>query len=143
MTTLPTDRQGLEVLDPETCLKLLDLSPVGRIAFVDAGEPVILPVNHVRIGHGIAFRSAPGATLNAAQRRATMAFEVDGYDETTRTGWSVLVRGTADLETDDDQVAILEDQDLHPWADTTERPNWVRLHASEISGRRIPDRHAE
>lgn len=142
MTTLPTDRQGLEVLDAETCLQLLDLSPVGRIAFVDAGEPVILPVNHVRIGHGIAFRSAPGSTLNAAQRRATMAFEVDGYDQETRTGWSVLVRGTADLETDDDQVALLEEHDLHPWADTTERANWVRLHASEISGRRIPDRHA-
>ncbi len=142
MTPQPTDRQGLEVLDPDTCLRLLDLSPVGRIAFISAGEPVILPVNHVRDGRGVAFRTASGLTLHAATVRTSMAFEVDGYDEATRTGWSVLLRGTCDLVDDADEIARLEGQDLHPWADSVERPHWIRLHASEMSGRRIPDRHA-
>lgn len=134
-----TDRQGLEVLDPETCLHLLDLSPVGRVAFVSAGEPVVLPVNHVRLGRRVYFRTASGITLDAAIQRATMAFEVDGYDEETRSGWSVLVRGDGDLEEDDEVLAELAECDLHPWADTVERPTWVRVLAMEVSGRRIPD----
>jgi nitroimidazol reductase NimA-like FMN-containing flavoprotein (pyridoxamine 5'-phosphate oxidase superfamily) len=141
-TPMPTDWQGLEVLDTATCMRLLDLSPVGRIAFVHAGEPVILPVNHVRVGMGVAFRTASGSTLDAAQRRAPMAFEVDGYDEGTRTGFSVLVRGTSDLELSDEEVARLEEIDVHPWADSHPRSNWIRIHPSDISGRRIPDRHA-
>lgn len=143
MPTRPTDRQGLEVLDPDTCLKLLDLSPVGRIAFISAGEPVILPVNHVRDGLGVAFRTTSGLTMHAATVRASMAFEVDGYDEETRTGWSVLLRGRCDLVDDDEAIARLDALDLHPWADDVERPHWVRLGAAELSGRRIPDRHAE
>lgn len=143
MPTRPTDRQGLEVLDPDTCLQLLDLSPVGRIAFISAGEPVILPVNHVRDGLGVAFRTTSGLTMHAATVRASMAFEVDGYDEETRTGWSVLLRGRCDLVDDDEAIARLDALDLHPWADDVERPHWVRLGAAELSGRRIPDRHAE
>ena len=142
MNSRPTDRQGLEVLDPDTCIRLLDLSPVGRIAFISAGEPVILPVNHVRDGHGVAFRTASGLTLHAATVRSSMAFEVDGYDEETRTGWSVLLRGQCDLVDDEAEIARLEAEDLHPWADSVERPHWIRLRANEISGRRIPDRHA-
>jgi nitroimidazol reductase NimA-like FMN-containing flavoprotein (pyridoxamine 5'-phosphate oxidase superfamily) len=138
-TPRPTDRQGLEVLDPSTCLHLLDLSPVGRVAFVQAGDPVVLPVNHVRIGRRIFFRTASGITLDAAVARATMAFEVDGYDEETRTGWSVLARGEGDLEEDEEVLAELAARDLHPWADEVERPTWVRVLAMEISGRRIPD----
>lgn len=139
MDTRPVDRQGLEVLAPSDCLRLLDLSPVGRVGFVAAGEPVILPVNHLRRGRSVVFRTASGLTLDAASRGAAMAFEVDGYDEATRTGWSVLLRGMSDLEVDRDTIARLEQQDLHPWADGVDRPHWVRVRASELSGRRIPD----
>ncbi len=138
-TPRPADRQGLEVLDADTCLHLVDLSPVGRVAFVQAGDPIVLPVNHVRIGRRVCFRTASGLTLDAASRRASMAFEVDGYDEATRTGWSVLLRGTSDLEDDEQVLAALADADLHPWADGVDRPHWVVVHPDEISGRRIPD----
>lgn len=140
---LPTDWQGLEVLDNATCMRLLDLTPVGRVAYVIAGEPVIWPVNHVRVGLGVAFRTATGTTLEAAQRRATMAFQVDGYDDETRTGYSVLVRGRSDVEVDEEELARLEGLQLQPWADEQARDNWVRIHPSEISGRRIPDRRPD
>ncbi len=139
MDTVSRDRQGLEVLDPDTCRRLLDLSPVGRVGYVHAGEPMVLPVNHVRDGHGIVFRTATGSTLDAASRREPMAFEVDGYDEVTMTGWSVLVRGRSDLVTDDDEVERLEAMDLHPWASDVDRPNWVRIGGTTISGRRISE----
>ena len=32
------DHQGMEVLSPEECWELIKGVPVGRIAFVDAGE---------------------------------------------------------------------------------------------------------
>ncbi|MBY5161966.1 pyridoxamine 5'-phosphate oxidase family protein [Salsipaludibacter albus] len=133
------DRQGLVVLDPDTCRRLLDLSPVGRVAYVHAGEPMILPVNHLRDGHGVVFRSATGSTLDAASRREPMAFEVDGYDEKTMTGWSVLVRGRSDLVTDPDEVERLAARDLHPWADGVDRPTWVRIGGTTVTGRRIAE----
>lgn len=133
----PVDRQGLEVLDFQTCLDLIADTPVGRIAFVHAGEPVILPVNHVLDGRHVAFLTAPGAMFEAASRRAAMAFEVDSYDPDDRSGWSVVVRGIADLETDDERTARLESLGLHPWADAIERTHWVRIDADEITGRRI------
>lgn len=137
MTTDRRDRQGLEVLDDDTCLRLLDESPVGRVAYVAAGEPVILPVNHVRIGRRVFFRTTTGTTLDAAMVRATMAFEVDGYDEQSRTGWSVLLRGAGDIEEDPDVLAELRARRLHPWADGVDRPTWVRILGLEVSGRRI------
>lgn len=142
MTTLATDNEGLEVLTPEQCYELLDMSPVGRIAFMAAGAPMILPVNHSVDGRTIAFRINSGATYDTAIMRRDVAFEVDGYDEATRTGWSVLVRGTADLEEDPVVLTRLSELDLHPWADTADRPEWVRIHPNEVTGRRIPDRHA-
>lgn len=135
----PVDREGLEVLANERCLELIDLAPVGRIAFVSSGEPHILPVNHIRIDSRVHFRSASGLTLLAATRQAMMAFEVDGYDEATRTGWSVLVRGSSQFEDDEQVLAELEARDLHPWADQIERRHWVTITTEELSGRRIPD----
>lgn len=135
----PVDRQGLEVLDEATCLRLVDLSPVGRIGFTSSGEVLILPVNHLRLGRRVHFRTASGLTLYAAKRRAPMSFEVDGYDEATRTGWSVLVKGVAGFEQDPAVLAELEAQDLHPWANRVERRHWVTITPEELSGRRIPD----
>lgn len=136
-TTLPTDRQGLEVLDHFTCMLLVGHAPVGRVAFMHAGEPLVLPVNHLREGRTVVFRTASGATLDAAIDRRTVAFEVDDYDTHHRTGWSVVLRGSMDIVDDEDEIARLEERDLHPWADAVERPHWVRVRPTEISGRRI------
>lgn len=134
----PVDRQGLEVLDDERCLELIDLTPVGRVAFVSSGEPHILPVNHVLQVGRVHFRSGTGLTLLAATRQAMMAFEVDGHDEATRTGWSVLVRGKSHFEQDEQVLGELEALSLHPWADQVERRHWVTIMIEELSGRRIP-----
>jgi nitroimidazol reductase NimA-like FMN-containing flavoprotein (pyridoxamine 5'-phosphate oxidase superfamily) len=134
----PVDHQGLEVLDDRRCLELIESTPVGRVAFVSSGEPHILPVNHVLLRGRVHFRSATGLTLLAATRHAMMAFEVDGHDEATRTGWSVLVRGTSHFEQDEHVLGELAAQDLHPWADQVERRHWVTITIEELSGRRIP-----
>ena len=128
------DHQGLEVLDADTCWDLVARTPVGRIAFVEAGEPMILPVNHAVVGHRVVFRTFRGSLLHEALLRQPVAFQVDGFDPAVRTGWSVLVRGVADLV---DDVEALGDVELHPWADTVARDDWVQVQAEEVSGRRI------
>jgi nitroimidazol reductase NimA-like FMN-containing flavoprotein (pyridoxamine 5'-phosphate oxidase superfamily) len=129
-----TDHQGLEVLDVAECWERLAATPVGRVAFVERGEPTILPVNHAVVGHRIVFRTARGSLLHEALMREPVAFQVDGYDTATRTGWSVLARGVADLAADPDALA---DLGLRPWADAVDRDDWVEVTVEEVSGRRV------
>jgi nitroimidazol reductase NimA-like FMN-containing flavoprotein (pyridoxamine 5'-phosphate oxidase superfamily) len=128
------DHQGLEVLSTDECWDLVRETPVGRIAFVESGLPTILPVNHGLLGHRVVIRTAGGALLNEALLNKPVAFEVDGFDEAARTGWSVLVRGMAEpLRTDVD----LDELGLDAWADAISRDDAVVLMVEEISGRRI------
>lgn len=128
------DHQGLEVIAPEECWQLLADTPVGRVAFNEAGEPMVLPVNHAVVGHRIVFRTLRGSLLHEALMAEPVAFQVDDFDVVERTGWSVLVRGIADLAEDPQALEALE---LHPWADTVERNDWVQIRADEVTGRRI------
>lgn len=137
MRTIATDRHGLEVLDYDTCLALVASQPVGRVGFVAAGVPVVLPVNHVVDRAVIAFRTAPGSKLDLAVMERPVAFEADHYDAADRSGWSVVVRGVARAVDDDATLARLEAHDLVPWADARERPHWVAVRADEVTGRRI------
>lgn len=142
MTTARTsgpavDHGGLEVLSLERCLELLHSVAVGRIAFLSAGGPVILPVNHAVEGRTVVFRTAVGSKLDAAVRAAVVAFEADDYDPAGRTGWSVLVRGVADVVLDRHEIERLEDLGLEAWADGIARDHWIRVRPDEISGRRI------
>ena len=84
----------MEELDEDECRKLLAERHLGRLAFVDFGGPVIFPVNYVFDQDLVIFRTDPGSKLDAATERESVAFEVDATDEATRTGWSVVVRGT-------------------------------------------------
>lgn len=129
------DRHGLEILSMRQCLDLVRQSPVGRVAFMAEGAPVVLPVNHMVVGNQIVFRSALGHTLDAAERHRPVAFEVDDFDTETRSGWSVVVRGR--IETIDEELtaASLEEQGLDSWAPDVS--DWVRIVADEITGRRL------
>ncbi len=137
MTRTTTDRLGLEVLSPDECWQLVADADVGRIAFVDAGEPVILPVTHGVHGHQIVFRSGSGTKLSAAQMDQPLAFEVDGWDVETKQGWSVLVRGIGETVYDDDQVVELDALGVEPWLDAAVAGTWVRIRVEEITGRRL------
>ena len=133
--TTVRDHQGLEVLPIEECWARIAGEVVGRLAFVQAGEPVVLPVNHAVRGHRIVLRTAHGSILDEALDERPVAFEVDGFDIGAREGWSVLVRGVAHV-LDDDAV----DPSLDAWADTIERDVWVEILAEEVTGRRITPR---
>jgi uncharacterized protein len=138
-TPLGSDRRGLEIVDFDTCLSRLAAQPVGRVAMAERGELVILPVNHLVVGLTIGFRTAPGTKLAQAVDGKPVGLEVDAFDARSRAGWSVLVKGTARVATEE-EAQRLEGAADPAWvagADT-----WVVIDASEIAGRELSSTNA-
>jgi nitroimidazol reductase NimA-like FMN-containing flavoprotein (pyridoxamine 5'-phosphate oxidase superfamily) len=127
----------------EECLALLAETSVGRLAFVDGDWPVILPVNYALDGETIVFRTDPGLKLANVPLR-NVAFEIDGVDPDTGTGWSVLVRGhTFEITRAIDRRSTVRlELPLHPFA-PGEKVHWIQIEADEISGRRLVRAHPE
>ncbi len=138
MSRYPADHAGLEILPFDECLQLLTTVPVGRVSFFADGEIVVLPVNYVVDGQDPVFLTARGSKLSTAEGQGVVAFEADAYDEETRSGWSVLVNGRAHAVYDDAEIRCLDSLGLRPWADAVDRPFWIRIRPSSVSGRRTP-----
>jgi uncharacterized protein len=134
----PIDHAGLEILPFGECLRLLASVPVGRIGFLADGELAVMPVNHVVDGQDVIFRTAYGSKLSAAGEDAVAAFEADHYDEQTRSGWSVLVTGRMEVVLDEAEIQRLSRLGLHPWVTAVQRPFWIRIRPTSVSGRQTP-----
>jgi nitroimidazol reductase NimA-like FMN-containing flavoprotein (pyridoxamine 5'-phosphate oxidase superfamily) len=134
----------LHDLPREECLRLLAENGVGRLA-VNGGSqaPVIRPVNYAfdEPSQSVVFRTAPGSKFYALLRRGTAAFEVDGFDGDARTGWSVIIVGSAEEVTNPADLRRLDGLGLSHWA-PGEKPHWARIRAWTVSGRRIEARAA-
>jgi nitroimidazol reductase NimA-like FMN-containing flavoprotein (pyridoxamine 5'-phosphate oxidase superfamily) len=138
MAKYPVDHAGLEILPFDSCLQLLATIPVGRVSFLADGEIVVLPVNHVMDGQNPVFQTARGSKLSAAEGQNVVAFEADEYDDRTRSGWSVLVTGRAHAIYEDAEIRRLNRLGLHPWVTAADRPFWIRILPTSVSGRQTP-----
>ncbi len=138
MSRYPTDHAGLEILPFDVCLDLLAAVPVGRVSFLADGEIIVLPVNHVVDGQDPVFRTAHGSKLSAAEGHDLVAFEADGYDARTNSGWSVLVNGRAQAIYDEAEIQRLNRLSLRPWVTAVERPFWIRIRPTSVTGRQTP-----
>lgn len=134
-TIADVSNYGLKILDRDECAALLGTQRIGRVGLATP-EPLVLPVEYALLDGDVVFRTAPGEKLIAAVMGRTVAFEIDEYDVTARTGWSVVVVGTAEEIVDREELTRVEALGLHPWAGEL-RDRYVRIHAEEISGRRI------
>ena len=123
-------------LTKQECFRLLADQRLGRVVLVDDLGPLALPVNYLVDQHTVLFRSDQGTKLEVASRGARVAFEVDGADEATRTGWSVLVRGEAVEVTDPAELARVRRLPLSPWAPGA-KARYVRILPTALTGRRI------
>jgi uncharacterized protein len=126
----------IEELAQDECRKLLAERHLGRLALVDDRGPVIFPVNYVLDRDAPVFRTDPGTKLDSAGETAPVAFEVDAADEATRTGWSVVVRGTLAEVSDPGDLERLRALPLYPWA-PGEKTRYMRVRPASVSGRRI------
>lgn len=137
LSGLGVDHAGLEILELDECHRLLEATPIGRIAFVDHGEPMILPIAFGMRGESVVFATDSGSKMEAAVMSRPVAIEIDGWDVDLRTGWSVVVRGTAML-VDEAESRELDRSSVRPWVRPQEPKQWVRVLPSEVTGRRIP-----
>lgn len=82
------DGDGIAALSAEECRARLAAHPVhiGRVAFVDDGYPVVLPVNHRLLDGAVVFRTGLGSRLDAALRGAAVSFQVDRDQGRARDG---------------------------------------------------------
>jgi nitroimidazol reductase NimA-like FMN-containing flavoprotein (pyridoxamine 5'-phosphate oxidase superfamily) len=134
---MEVDRNGLEVLRREACLRLLDRATLGRVAVTSAALPTVLPVNFRLAGDRIVFRTGEGTKLAAATRNAVVAFEVDGIDPVDHTGWSVVVTGMARPIVEADDLDALDRLGIPRWASGPDG-HLVEISLEMVSGRRIP-----
>jgi nitroimidazol reductase NimA-like FMN-containing flavoprotein (pyridoxamine 5'-phosphate oxidase superfamily) len=137
-----TGRPRLTELDREECLRLISPGGVGRIAFTTPTGPMILPVNYLIDQGNVLIRTAFGGPMDENLRTGVpgaefkVAFEVDRLDETTKEGWSVLIRGGVHHLTAEAERAAAAAAGLESWAGG-ERELYLTITPIEISGRRI------
>jgi nitroimidazol reductase NimA-like FMN-containing flavoprotein (pyridoxamine 5'-phosphate oxidase superfamily) len=136
MAELVGSQHRWQELAKSACFDLLAKAPLGRVAFVDHLGPVIFPVNFIVDRHTVVFRTDEGSKLDAACRARRVAFEVDGTDVATRTGWSVLVRGEVVEVTNPAEVARLAAITTEPWA-PGDKAHFVRILPTAVTGRQI------
>ncbi|WP_323183368.1 pyridoxamine 5'-phosphate oxidase family protein [Streptomyces sp. NBC_00038] len=114
MTAGTPPRVHMVELDRDEALKLLAEAPLGRVVFSHQALPTIRPVNHLVEANGdIVIHTHPGAALLAAQSEV-VAYEADDLAPATRTGWSVVVSGTASQVSDPAELARYQAA-LTPW----------------------------
>jgi nitroimidazol reductase NimA-like FMN-containing flavoprotein (pyridoxamine 5'-phosphate oxidase superfamily) len=126
-------------LDRDECLRLLADHRFGRLAVAMPDRtPVIRPVNYVfdQPSQSAVFRTALGSKFGALLRAERAAFEIDGIDESGRSGWSVIIAGLAEEITNEAELERLAATGLESWV-AGQPHRWVRIRAFTISGRRI------
>jgi nitroimidazol reductase NimA-like FMN-containing flavoprotein (pyridoxamine 5'-phosphate oxidase superfamily) len=126
---------GLEILDDNECIRLLQTARIGRVAVNIGDATAVLPVNFVMLGADILFFTGTGVKLNAALSATAVSFEADEIDVGAHTGWSVLAVGNAE-RTDGRLRPRVEALGLYPWA-AGQRPHLVRIRPTFLSGRRV------
>lgn len=129
---------GAVPLTEDECHQLLQTHRprLGRLAFVDSGWPLVLPMNFVPDGRFLWFRTAAGSKLLAALEVQQVTFQLDDVDAAWQEGWSVLAFGRLRMVTDDDELALAKELPLRPWA-RGDRPHYLRMDIDRLTGRRL------
>jgi nitroimidazol reductase NimA-like FMN-containing flavoprotein (pyridoxamine 5'-phosphate oxidase superfamily) len=133
MTTPELD-QPITTLDEDASWAALSSVFLGRLVTVVSGEPDIFPVNFVVQRRSIVVRTAEGAKLMGVQINPRVAFEADDHD--AEQGWSVVVKGVAQVVSGFDDIAEAERAQVLPWT-ATSKHRYIRIRPVEITGRRF------
>lgn len=128
------DDEPVTVLSEDESWELLSSVALGRLVTCTNSRPEIFPVNFVVQRPTVLFRTAEGTKLLSLVVNNEVIFEADGHslDE----GWSVIVRGTADVLSTSKEIDEADRAGLRPWVATL-KLRYVRIQASTINGRRF------
>lgn len=123
-------------LDRAESLELMTAKKVGRVGFLAADGPVVLPMNYVLSGDQIVVRTVAFGVVARSAINQKVAFEVDDVDDFLEAGWSVLVTGAATLLTDDQLQQLKSTASPDPWAEGP-RTLFFGIAIDRVSGRRL------
>ncbi|MFE0514339.1 pyridoxamine 5'-phosphate oxidase family protein [Streptomyces sp. NPDC058964] len=128
---------GFRELDRQECVRLLAEVPVGRIVYTRQALPAVLPVNFC-LDHddAVVLRTSAVSDLVSAIDGAVVAFEADEVHTDTRSGWSVVVTGTAALVTDSAEHERLLRTGPASWAPSPHEV-FVRIEPELVTGRQL------
>ena len=119
------------------CVDLLTRARLGRCAFCTPQGPVIVPVNHVVQDDAVVIRTSPYSQLGLLGASGRLAYEVDGFDPGSRSGWSVVASGPCQrVDAQAEQEFLRAFHDPEPWARGM-RTLYLRMRWDHLTGRRI------
>ncbi|RUP26243.1 MAG: pyridoxamine 5'-phosphate oxidase family protein [Mycolicibacterium sp.] len=125
-------------LASDEALRLLASVTYGRVVFTEKALPAIRPVNHLVDDGRIIIRTRLTTALSAAIRACNpptvVAYEADDLDPQRRTGWSVIVVGSAQTVTDPDEIARYENV-LQPWVNHAD--SVIAIEPQVVTGFRV------
>lgn len=122
----------VSVLSEDESWRRLASVALGRLVTTIGTRIEIFPVNFVVVRRKVLFRTAEGTKLISAVLSDRVLFEAD--DHNLMNGWSVIVRGAAEILDTPEDIAAAERAQLLPWTATVKR-HYVRITPHEISGR--------
>jgi nitroimidazol reductase NimA-like FMN-containing flavoprotein (pyridoxamine 5'-phosphate oxidase superfamily) len=116
------------------CWNLLKSAEIARAAWNGPRGVAVVPVNYSIAEGALWFRTNPYSALARESGGELVAVEVDSLDPANRSGWSVVVRGVAELV--EAQEAPEHLADLRIWPAGV-RNLFIRIEPVEVSGRRL------
>lgn len=134
MNTNPGTGGFLAELPAFDCWQLLETAEIARLAWNGPRGVAIVPVNYSISDGALWFRTTPYSAHAREAGSQWVAMEVDSVDPVSRAGWSVVLRGTAELVEGDDVPDQLVD--LRIWPEGN-RSLFVRVEPLEVTGRRL------
>jgi nitroimidazol reductase NimA-like FMN-containing flavoprotein (pyridoxamine 5'-phosphate oxidase superfamily) len=136
MMNAPTN---LKALSQPECAAKLAAGCVGRVGMIAGGWPHVLPVNYAADTTCEVLYRTVGESLLATVAGQSVVFEVDGFDEKAKTGWSVCVHGEARevLAPQGPAALLLTERTVVTWAPGA-RDRWFAITPTEVTGRQLP-----
>lgn len=132
----------LEELDEAECLRLIASGGIGRIGYSGRYGPTVMPVNYQLYEGTIVFRTTPDSTTDEdlrtgiANAEYKVAFEIDDFNTAARTGWSVLIQGSAHHVDSEAERASVAGAGVDPWPGG-DRELFLRINPTRVTGRRV------
>ncbi|NGX06979.1 pyridoxamine 5'-phosphate oxidase family protein [Mycobacteroides franklinii] len=131
---MTADSEPVTLLEKYESWTLLASAKLGRLVVVIDGRPEIFPINFVTQRGTVLFRTAEGTKLFGAVVSDQVLFEADDHNDIG--GWSVVVRGAAQVLSTSVEIDEADGAALYPWIPTL-KLHYVRIIPAQITGRRF------
>jgi len=131
-----TDTKPLTTLSEAESIELLGTQEVGRLVYTRRALPAVTPVNFALHDDAVWIWTASSSSMWQAVRGAVVAFEADELDAASRSGWSVVVVGVAELVSDPARLERARELGPEPWVGGR-KEYLLRIPLKLVSGRRV------